>query len=255
MMPRQLPKPWAHPNLGSVAATRMSTAERTLRRILEFQDEADPRTPGTLVKALRESGESAAELYRAWAEILPKVLPRLDWSKPFYWDWNKEPEYYRDQHDLYAREVAPFLGEWDRLRDVLTRVDAGQISEAQGEREVRANAEAVRLAEREHGVAGGKPGPGRGHKTGSATTRFGRGSDYTLARLERDRPDLAERVRADETNPPKDRKPYTANAAAIEAGFRRKTWQAPDDIEQLAAAIERRYPDWQLTPRRKNGNA
>jgi hypothetical protein len=44
-------------------------------------------------------------------------------------------------------------------------------------------------------------------------TLIGRGRDYDIARLERDRPDLAARVRANE---------LSANAAAIEAGFRKK---------------------------------
>jgi hypothetical protein len=42
---------------------------------------------------------------------------------------------------------------------------------------------------------------------------IGRGSDYDIVRLERDCPDLAARVRANE---------FSANAAAIEAGFRTK---------------------------------
>jgi hypothetical protein len=49
-------------------------------------------------------------------------------------------------------------------------------------------------------------------------TLIGRGRNYDLARLDRDRPDLAARVRA---------KKMSANAAAIEAGFRKpplKNW-------------------------------
>jgi len=44
-----------------------------------------------------------------------------------------------------------------------------------------------------------KPGPGRGKKTSSDTTRLiGRGSTYTVARLNRDNPDLADKVKAGE---------------------------------------------------------
>ena len=58
-------------------------------------------------------------------------------------------------------------------------------------------AKTLRLGTKEIGVIGGKAGPGRGHKTGSVTTRFvDRGANYQLARLDRDRPDIAERVRA-----------------------------------------------------------
>lgn len=60
---------------------------------------------------------------------------------------------------------------------------------------------------------------------------------YTLSRLKREEPQLFERVKNGE---------LTANAAAIEAGFRHKTWTAPADVELLCAAIERRYPGWKM---------
>ena len=70
------------------------------------------------------------------------------------------------------------------------------------------------LGKREIGIEGGKPGPGRGHKTDSNTTRLGRGRDYILARLNRDdRAELAAKVRDGE---------LSANAAAIEAKYRKK---------------------------------
>jgi len=70
------------------------------------------------------------------------------------------------------------------------------------------------LGNREIGIEGGKPGPGRGHKTGSDTTRFSdRGAAYILARLERDGyTELAAKVRAHE---------MSAQAAAIEVGYRK----------------------------------
>ena len=37
-----------------------------------------------------------------------------------------------------------------------------------------------------------------------------------------------------------------AHAAAIQAGFRRKTWTAPVDVEELVPVIAKRYPGWQL---------
>lgn len=58
---------------------------------------------------------------------------------------------------------------------------------------------------------------------------------YTVRRLKRDRPDLAERVIAGELSP---------NAAAIEAGIRRPTMQIPtDDPIRAAEAIRRRLGD------------
>lgn len=47
---------------------------------------------------------------------------------------------------------------------------------------------------RERGVDSGKAGPGRGRKTGSDATRFGRDSTYLAAPIKRDRPDIAARV-------------------------------------------------------------
>jgi len=59
----------------------------------------------------------------------------------------------------------------------------------------------------------------------------------TVARLKRDNPALAERVIRGE---------LSANAAAIEAGFRKPTWTAPDDPERLAARVRQRYPGWTM---------
>lgn len=75
---------------------------------------------------------------------------------------------------------------------------------------------AQKLGKREIGVEGGKPGPGRGKKTGDNITRFERGTSraYILARLDRDGlTDLAAKVRAGE---------LSANAAATQAGWRKK---------------------------------
>lgn len=78
-------------------------------------------------------------------------------------------------------------------------------------------ARAVELGQREIGIAGGKAGPGRGKKTGGITARLSRSNGsraYILARLDRDgHAELAAMVRAGM---------MSANAAAIQAGFRKK---------------------------------
>jgi hypothetical protein len=53
--------------------------------------------------------------------------------------------------------------------------------------------DAVTLGKREIGVLGGKAGPGRGKKTADNVSRLSHGNaaDYTVARLERDEPELA----------------------------------------------------------------
>lgn len=58
-------------------------------------------------------------------------------------------------------------------------------------------------------------------------TERGTTQSYTIARLRRDRPDLAELVVQGE---------LSANAAAIEAGFRRRTITVPLDPERIVAA-------------------
>jgi hypothetical protein len=80
-----------------------------------------------------------------------------------------------------------------------------------------------------HAEAGAKGGRGRKAPSNSKEV-YGETRAYTLARLERDRPDLAERVIAGD---------LSANAAAIEAGFRRP----PDSLAQLRAAWKRATPE------------
>jgi hypothetical protein len=87
-----------------------------------------------------------------------------------------------------------------------------------------------------HVEAGAKGG--RGKKANSNTTSFSdRGSTYALRRLKREKPKLAEQVIAGK---------LTANAAAIQAGFRKATWSAPAEPELLAAAVAKRYPGWKM---------
>ncbi len=79
--------------------------------------------------------------------------------------------------------------------------------------------------------------PGRPSKPlenkGSDTTFLKRGRDYNLQRLQRDRPDLAERVLMGQ---------ISANEAAIEAGFRKKAVQVyPDDITRTVAALQKHF--------------
>lgn len=77
--------------------------------------------------------------------------------------------------------------------------------------------------------------PKKDEKNGDKHNHFsqeerGTGRDYTLARLDRDRPELAARVRAGD---------LSANAAATEAGFRKP--RTP--YQELRAAWKRATPD------------
>lgn len=69
----------------------------------------------------------------------------------------------------------------------------------------------------------GRPtGDEKGNNVTISPKRRGNDSSYTVARLERDRPDLAAKVEAGD---------LSANAAAIEAGFRSKTATVPLTVE------------------------
>lgn len=78
-----------------------------------------------------------------------------------------------------------------------------------------------------HADAGAKGG--RGNKASDNVTGFrGNRSTYTLRRLKRDAPELAERVVKGE---------LSANAAAIEAGFRERQVQLAKDPQRAAQTI------------------
>jgi hypothetical protein len=87
------------------------------------------------------------------------------------------------------------------------------------------------LPKKEIGIEGGKPGPGRGIKTGSNTTRFDdRGVNYTLRRLARDFPEMLQRIQDGE---------LSVNAAAIECGIRKKPTQAQICVKAFRKAENR----------------
>ncbi len=90
-------------------------------------------------------------------------------------------------------------------------------------------------------VGDGTPGPGRGNKTVDIINRLqgGTSETYTISRLKRDRPDLAERV-LDEDDP------LSANAAAIEAGFREKTITVRLEPQAIARTLIRRLSKDQM---------
>jgi len=102
---------------------------------------------------------------------------------------------------------------------------------------------AQELGKREIGIEGGKPGPGRGHKTVRNTRRLrGDGSvERTLARLDRDGHDeLAAKVRSGE---------MSANAAAELLGWRKKLTSL-ELIQKLWAKLDKderkAHLDWTL---------
>jgi len=75
---------------------------------------------------------------------------------------------------------------------------------------------------------------GRGNKAVRITNSFDRSdtAPYTIRRLKRDRPELAEQVIRGELSP---------NAAAIKAGFRKKTITVPLDVDRAARALLKHF--------------
>ncbi len=80
-----------------------------------------------------------------------------------------------------------------------------------------------------------QPGRGVNQYSGSDIIRpssYGTDPTYILRRLKRDHPELAEKVVSGE---------MSANAAAIEAGFRKKTITVPADLDGATDALIKRF--------------
>jgi hypothetical protein len=147
---------------------------------------------------------------------------KIDWSKEFlvahpletrvgaspYFNWKNAPtQTYRSFKDFYRRELESIWGSWEDLRETYAKVIRGDLNEPEAAKEI---IERGKL--RAHG---GDRRSEQGDNTKKDITLKGRGTSrsYTMARLDRDRPDLAAKV---------DAGLMTANAAAIEAKFRKK---------------------------------
>src|SRR4029077_20177311 len=70
--------------------------------------------------------------------------------------------------------------------------------------------------------------PGAHHDIVMRKAEQGNSRAYTLVRLKEKKPELYKRVVAGE---------LSANAAAIEAGFRRRTFSVPDDVDEAVAKL------------------
>jgi hypothetical protein len=118
----------------------------------------------------------------------------------------------------------------------LQKAGAPKPSEVEAGFKARVRARVPAMAE-----SPGNPTGNNQHKRKDGNTSIprGRGSNSTnaLRRLKRDRPELAAQVLAGE---------LSAHAAAVQAGFRKSTWSAPTDVNELRVAIERRYPGYTI---------
>jgi hypothetical protein len=160
--------------------------------------------------------------------MFPQIWAKLQKAKSF--DWNKKivgPDESPDAsgyvvvnhgsfEEMYADVVEPWLGKYDTLREIVGRFERGEISREQGAEEL--------------GL--GLPGQyGRGRKrVGISNSKSSdNGNDYRTARLRRDHPALYEAVQRGE---------LSTNAAAIEAGFRKKLTKFDQIVKWLPSLTE-----------------
>ena len=156
------------------------------------------------------------------------------------------------KHDTFEQ----FCDEWlffpiDKL--VVTFIDEPHIiaiireTGADVDTHIKAAKQAVEVARARAAMDNELPGHG-GARTASKDAEQGdnitlkegeRGTSktYTLRKLARDRPDLLDRVETGE---------LSANAAAIEAGFRKKTMTVPCDIDGLIEVLKRKFNEEEL---------
>lgn len=170
--------------------------------------------------------------------MFPQIWAKLQKAKSFDWDKkivgpDESPDasgYVVVNHgsfeEMYADVVEPWLGKYDTLREIVGRYERGEISVDEGVAHLRAkagrppkgdacNADNIRISRNEHGTS----------------------RKVTEARLRRDHPALYEAVQRGE---------LSANAAAIEAGFRKKLTPfeiACKQIPKLTDAERRQLKD------------
>src|SRR5262245_15714928 len=143
-----------------------------------------------------------------------KLGPRFNWRDAPY-------RYYQSFADFYEQELEATWGKWEDLQRTWALIVKGKITEA----DARERIERGKL--RAHGT-NQYSGGSNNEKVATSKARD-RGRSYTLARLDRDRPDLAAKV---------DARLITANAAAIEAGFRKRaTHKKFTRVERTQRAI------------------
>jgi polyhydroxyalkanoate synthesis regulator phasin len=158
-----------------------------------------------------------------------KTLSKLkSWSKEFlvadgevtrWFSWKDAPlRRYKSFKDFYAKELEKTWGSWERLQQIYRELVAGKLTHDEASRAV-------------YGTHGGDR-RSAGFQDSNAILKIGRGRAYTLARLDRDRRDLAVKVRAGQ---------MTANAAAIKAGFRKPTFTVRADVDGVVRMIKRRF--------------
>lgn len=112
---------------------------------------------------------------------------------------------------------------------------ANLLEIAKGDPDLTGRIESAARGETQLPVRGKETGRGRLIRPDNIRTNYGTGDTYTLRRLKRDRADLADQVIAGT---------LSAHAAAIQAGWRKRTMTIPvADAERIAAYLRRHLDD------------
>jgi hypothetical protein len=187
------------------------------------------------------AGEIHNEMIRATSDTVHgfKILPSLMRAMLENDGWRRLVRPIDSQVFTHETVASWVLGEpwaglnfpsWDALYAVLDRADGGKAVRAML---VERGAPANGLAGDTRASRGGPGRPPAGTKNmGNSHITGGKDTRSTIARLKRDNPDLAEQVIRGE---------LSANAAAIKAGFRKRTISVPLDPNGWAEATLRHF--------------
>lgn len=197
--------------------------------------------PATNETELREADQAIESLRRTLtyglsdvqtARALLRTVLKREWWKDRIINVTDRRQQYREFMRFVSEPPVEGLGTTIETLDVL----------ADGDTELQDELDKVRKQ---------PPGAPEGNKNASKITDnnvnncfeydrnspVGNSSAAALRRLRKDRPDLHSRVLAGELSP---------HGAAIEAGFRKRTIQIPEDLDGAAAALRRRLNDDEL---------
>jgi hypothetical protein len=126
----------AKPGIGMVTSSGLPWVAKRIREAARWISEGKDYAPATVVRMLRESRGNMQEFWYAWSELLDIACDKFDWSQPVVID-SDDREQYESGADFYRREVEPFLGPLERLREVAGRYRKGEITHDQGKEQLR----------------------------------------------------------------------------------------------------------------------
>ena len=127
------------PGIGMVTSSGLPWVAKKIREAARWISEGKDYAPATVVRMLRESRGNMQEFWYAWSELLDIACDKFDWSQPIVID-SDDREEYESGEDFYRREVQPFLGPLERLREVAARYRKGEITHDEGREQLRPKA-------------------------------------------------------------------------------------------------------------------